>query len=259
MRIKTKIRLSFIVGIVLVCISAKSIAQMSDHTYTSQAIETGSRVYVQRCAVCHGPDGAWIDEINLALGHFRIAVTDEDLREVISEGAAEGRMPAVSLSQGDMDGLIAYIRTGFEIEDTAIRIGNIGSGKSLFEGKGDCNECHRINGEGPRTAPDLSDIGLIRTPGALQRTLIEPSTALRPINRPVKIVTRSRETITGRRLNEDTYTVQLIDSNEQLRSLVKADLVSYEISETPTHEPTTLSEAEVADLIAYLLSLRGEL
>ena len=70
-------------------------------------------------------------------------------------------------------------------------------------------------------------------------------------------MTRSGETIRGRRLNEDTYTVQLIDSDERLRSLVKADLVEYEVSLTPIMEPTTLSSDEVADLIGYLLSLRG--
>ncbi len=114
-----------------------------------------------------------------------------------------------------------------------------------------------MHGQGPRTAPDLSEIGVIRTPAALQRTLIDPSAALLPINRPIRAVTRGGETVRGRRLNEDTYTVQLIDSQGRLRSLVKADLVEYEVSQTPIMEPTTLSADEVADLIGYLLSLRG--
>ena len=78
-----------------------------------------------------------------------------------------------------------------------------------------------------------------------------------PINRPVRAVTRAGEIISGRRLNEDTYTVQLIDSDERLRSLMKADLVELEVSESATMKPTTLSSAEVADVIGYLLSLRG--
>jgi cytochrome c1 len=71
-------------------------------------------------------------------------------------------------------------------------------------------------------------------------------------------VTQDDETISGRRLNEDTYTVQLIDSRERLLSLEKADLKLYEVSKTPTHQPTSLSSEEVADLVAYLMSLRGE-
>ena len=88
--------------------------------------------------------------------------------------------------------------------------------------------------------------------------LVDPAAAILPINRPVRIVTRNEETITGRRLNEDTYTVQLIDTNERLRSLIKADLVTYEISEAPSKGPTKLTPAEVADVIAYLLTLDGE-
>ena len=78
-----------------------------------------------------------------------------------------------------------------------------------------------------------------------------------PINRAVRLVTRFEETIIGRRLNEDTYTVQVIDSQERLRSLKKADLVSYEISDEPSKQATTLSNDEVADVIGYLLTLRG--
>ena len=105
--------------------------------------------------------------------------------------------------------------------------------------------------------PSFVERGVVRTPAALQRTLLDPSAPLLPINRPIRAVTRDGETIRGRRLNEDTYTVQLIDSEERLRSLVKADLVEYEVSETPVMTPTTLSSDEVADLIGYLLTLRG--
>ena len=238
-------------------LSAAVLAQDSDHTYSSEAIQAGARVYVQQCALCHGPQGETVDGINLRRGQFRTASSDEDLRRVISQGAASGRMPAFSLASQELEGVIAYIRAGFDPDGVAIRVGDPARGAVLFNGKGQCNSCHRVNGVGPRTAPDLSDIGLLRNPSALERTLVEPAAALLPINRPVRLVTRDEETIVGRRLNEDTYTVQVIDSQERLRSLVKDDLVRYEISNEPTHRPTDLSSSEVADLIGYLLSLRG--
>jgi hypothetical protein len=103
----------------------------------------------------------------------------------------------------------------------------------------------------------LSDIGLIRTPAALQRTILDPTSALLPINRPVRILTRDGETIRGRRLNEDTHTVQLVDSGERLRSFVKADLAEYEVRETASMPTPNLTPEQVADLIGYLLTLRG--
>ena len=80
-----------------------------------------------------------------------------------------------------------------------------------------------------------------------------------PINRPVRAVTRDGKTINGRRLNEDTYTVQLIDDQERLVSLVKADLREYTIltsSPMPSYRDQ-LTANEIADIVAYLLSLKG--
>lgn len=259
MKSRIPIRFRHAAGLLLLaCFSGQLSAQeLGDHQYTSEAVEAGSRVYTQQCALCHGPTGDTVDGIDLRRGIFRTASSDDDLRTVITQGAAEGQMPSFNLSPSELEGVIAYIRAGFDPEGVAIRIGDPMIGRALFTGKGQCAECHRVNGVGPRTAPDLSEIGAIRTPAALQRTLLDPESALLPINRPIRIVTQDEEVITGRRLNEDTYTVQVLDSEERLRSLIKADLVRYEISSTPTHEPSTLSSDEVADLIGYLLTLRG--
>jgi putative heme-binding domain-containing protein len=230
-----------------------------DHAYTSEAILAGLSVYNRQCALCHGPNGASVDGVNLSRGVFRTAITDDDLRSVISEGAAEGRMPSFVLNAEELNGVVAYIRAGFDPEGISSgQIGDPARGKLLFEGKGECADCHRVNGVGPRIAPDLSNIGAIRSPTSLQRNIVDPAAALLPINRPVRLVTRDGETITGRRLNEDSYTVQLIDSKEQLRSLRKSDLMTYEISDVPSKQPTTLSSDEVADVVGYLLTLRGQ-
>mgnify|MGYP001553219086 FL=1 len=112
---------------------------------------------------------------------------------------------------------------------------------------------------GPRLAPDLSDIGAVRNAASLLRSVRDPSSQMMPINRPVRAVTREGRVINGRRLNEDTYTVQLIDDHERLVSLSKADLKSYTISTVspmPAYKDR-LSEDEIADVLAYLLTLKG--
>mgnify|MGYP001823479640 CR=1 FL=1 len=241
----------------IVFAGAAAAQNAADHTYTSDAIETGSRVYTAECALCHGPNGDIVDGIDLRLGQFRNARSDDDLREVVTSGVPDAGMPGLDLGRTELDGIVAYIRAGFDPEGMAVRVGDPARGQALFEGSAGCTDCHRVNGHGPRTAPDLSDIGAIRTPSALQSVLLDPSAALRPIDRPVRVVTRSGEQINGRRLNEDTYSVQLIDSNARLRSLMKADLAEYEVSTTPIMQPTTLSNEQVADVVGYLLSLRG--
>ena len=131
--------------------------------------------------------------------------------------------------------------------------------RSIVEGKGACLSCHRIDNVGSRKAPDLSDVGANRSAGSLERSLRDPSSQMMPINRPVRIVTRDGKVITGRRLNEDTYTVQIADEEGRLYSLVKSELREFTVSTAstmPSYEKE-LTSAEIADVVSYLLSLKG--
>lgn len=231
-----------------------------DHAYTSQDIETGSRLYAGQCSQCHGPNGDIVSGIDLRRGQFRRPLSDEDLRRAISIGVPGTGMPPFTLQAAELDGLVAFIRAGFDVGGTAVKVGNAAGGRTVFEGKGGCASCHRVNGSGPRVAPDLSEIGAVRSPAQLYRSLTEPVRQMMPINRPVRIVTRDGRTIRGRRLNEDTYTVQLIDEQERLVSLDKTDIRELDLAKTSPMPPATntLGGEELADVIAYLLSLRGQ-
>jgi putative heme-binding domain-containing protein len=231
---------------------------LQDHQYTSADIEAGSRLYANQCSLCHGPNGDGINGVDLRRGVFRRSVSDDDLSRVITNGVAAAGMPSFRFQPAELTAVLAFIRAGFDPSGTAVKVGDPGRGRTIFAGKGNCASCHRVNGVGPRTAPELSDIGAIRTPTALQRSLLDPTGAMLPINRPVRAVTKDGKTIRGRRLNEDTYTVQLIDDQERLVSLTKADLREYEIGKTsPMPAAKALSVDEVADLVAYLLTLKG--
>src|SRR5262249_6602477 len=132
-------------------------------------------------------------------------------------------------------------------------------GQTIFEEKGNCTSCHRVNGKGSRVAPDLSDIGAIRSPDALQTSLLDPTASMLPLNRSIRAVTRDGKVITGRRLNEDSYTVQLIDGDERLVSLMKSDLREYTVLKTssmPSYK-STLTPDELDDIVTYLRTLKG--
>jgi putative heme-binding domain-containing protein len=146
------------------------------------------------------------------------------------------------------------------IDRGSLKQGDAARGKVVFDGKGACQSCHRVGGQGSRSAPDLSDIGSIRGAGTLERSLIDPNGQMMPINRPVHIVTKTGETIDGRRLNEDTYTVQVTDGEGRLISLAKRDLREFKVatkSPMPSYKGELTSD-ELADLVAYLLSLKGQ-
>ena len=141
----------------------------------------------------------------------------------------------------------------------SIKTGDAARGRATFEGKGSCTRCHRVGSLGSRVGPDLSEVGATRSAGSLFRSLTDPASQMMPINRPVRAVTKDGKVVNGRRLNEDTYTVQLIDEQEKLVSLTKADLREYTILTTspmPSYKDR-LNENELADVVAYLLSLKG--
>jgi len=235
-------------------------AQVEDHQYRTEDIQTGSRLYGAQCALCHGQNGDGVAGVNLARQQFRRASSDDDIRNTITTGVAAAGMPPFRLQQPELDALVAFIRSGFDRSATPFTVGDAESGKAIYDSKGACAACHRVAGKGARTAPDLSDVGAIRQPAAIQRSLLEPSRAMLPINRPLRIVTRDGRTIRGRRVNEDTATVQLIDEGERLVSLSKSDIREFELG-TASGMPSfagKLTGEELADLLAYLLSLKGQ-
>jgi putative heme-binding domain-containing protein len=231
-----------------------------DHGQYSRAdVEAGQRLYGPQCQVCHGANGDGVPGVDLKLGRFRRASSDQDLVRVITSGVPGTGMPAFVLRPEELTSIVAFIRAGFDPASAAVRVGDAARGRALFEGTAECAQCHRVNGKGPRLAPDLSDIGAIRTLAALQRALLTPNEALLPIHRPVRIVTKDGRTLRGRRLNEDTYSVQIIDEQENLHSLDKAELRELTV-ETKAAMPSyadRLTPDQLADVIAYLVSLKG--
>ena len=241
-------------------LSAQTAAPDHPGSYDRADIEAGARLYSANCVACHGPNGDMVPGIDLRRGQFRTAVSDADLARVLANGSPAAGMPAfIAFPTSDVTATIAFLRAGFDADAAAVTVGDPARGRTLFAGKAGCAMCHRVNGQGPRLATDLSDIGAIRSAASLQRTLLNPNGSLLPANRIVRAVTSDGRTIRGRRLNEDTYTVQLLDEQERLVSLTKADLRTYEVvttSSMPSYE-RTLTADERSDVIAYLLSLKG--
>lgn len=231
-----------------------------DHGQYSRAdVEAGQRLYGPQCQVCHGVNGDGVPGIDLKLGRFRRASSDDDLARTITSGVPGTGMPAFVLRPEELVAIVAFIRAGFDPASASVRVGDAARGRALFNGKAQCAQCHRVNGQGPRVAPDLSDIGSIRTLAALQRALLTPTESMLPIHRPVTLVTKDGRTLRGRRLNEDTYTVQIIDEKENLVSIDKAslrDLVASTNASMPSYADK-LTADELADVIAYLVSLKG--
>ena len=137
--------------------------------------------------------------------------------------------------------------------------GNEAAGAAIVAGKGMCLTCHRVQGKGSRLGPDLTDIGTLRTAEQLMTSLLEPDAEILPENRFYRVVARDGATTSGRLLNLDTFQVLMLDEKEQLRSFQKSELREHGFvkgSKMPSYRER-LSRQELADVIAYLSTLKG--
>jgi putative heme-binding domain-containing protein len=228
------------------------------HGYTPADIENGGLLYTANCTACHGPDGDGVPSINLGSGKFRRGTTDDEIVKIILGGIPGTAMPPSNFSEGQAGTIVAYLRSLADSPSKGMLAGNAARGQALFTGKGQCQNCHSVAGVGGRGGPSLSEVGASRRAIELQRAIVEPSADIRLDHRPVRVTMRDGSTVTGRLLNQDTFTVQLLDGS-RLRLIDKSTVREVTIpkeSPMPSYRDK-LDAQEIADLVSYLRTLRG--
>ena len=114
--------------------------------------------------------------------------------------------------------------------------------------------------EGSVYGPELTRIGAGRPAEYLRESIVNPSADIPEEYAGVTVVTRDGKRITGVRINEDTFTVQLRDASQDFRIFQK-DEIQQVIQETKSLMPpySSLRQDDLQNLLAYLDSLRGDL
>jgi putative heme-binding domain-containing protein len=217
----------------------------------------GPRLYSENCLQCHGPEGDAVADVDLGHGQFRRAKTDAEVERIILRGIDNTGMPPHNFTEAEALSVVTYLRS--MADRNASTKGNASHGEAIFLGAGNCASCHRVNGKGSRLGPDLSDIGRLRHSNEIEQSIVDPDAQIMPSNRFVRLVTKDGTTITGRLLNHDTFSVQLIDSREQLVSMLTSNLREFTFvdkSSMPSYRGK-LSAGDLADLVSYLVSLKG--
>jgi alcohol dehydrogenase (cytochrome c) len=241
------------------------------------AVAAGETLFNQLCQSCHGPAGQGAGDRGPALnsGTFAHGSADGDLFRAIRSGIRGTQMASFAgLSDTQVWQLVAYVRSlapgarpGAAL---APATGDAPAGETLFFGRAGCAGCHEVNARGGIIGPDLSNAGRL-PPALLQAKITSPdsaaaATAGRGGGRggatpaTVTVKTRDGQEVRGVRRNEDTFSLQMIDLSGQLRLLDKSRLASVIVEETSLHPAdyaTRLSDADIANLVAYLGTLGG--
>jgi cytochrome c oxidase cbb3-type subunit III len=242
----------------------------------AKAAKAGEYEFRINCALCHGlgahGGGRGPDLTRAQKKHVH---SDAEMFRVISNGIPGTAMPSngtngqgVGMTDEEIWQIITYIRS-VEVKAPAKPIGNVAHGKELFYGDANCSLCHMVEGKGGRLGPELTSVGGSRTREAMIDSVRNPSRHLAwGLTESTKEFPQEYETITavtadgkeikGVALNEDNFSVQVMDSSEQIYLLEKDKLRSFSKSREsimPIYTPELLSDKDLDDIIVFLTSV----
>jgi putative heme-binding domain-containing protein len=226
------------------------------HLGNKASVRGGLTLYRVRCADCHGLDarGYRGPDLTAILGDM----TDERLFQTIRQGVPGTEMQPSTVPDDDVLMIMAYLRDMNAPAPAERAAGNVDNGTRTFAAQ--CASCHRIGERGGRLGPDLTRIGAARSRTALVREIRTPSEWIPPAFETVTLVTNDGQKIRAVKKNEDVFSIQVMDTRERIQGHLKSSLkeVIYEpVSLMPAFGPDRLNETELADLVAYLTTLRA--
>lgn len=265
----------------LACLSVNQpLAAQEKNPYAGDAkiAKLGEYQFRLNCAFCHGlgaRGGGRGPDLTRVKRH---GSSDAEIFHNIHDGIAGTAMPAatnggigVGMSDEEIWQVVTYIRS-LEVKAPAQPAGNAAHGKELFNGAAGCSTCHMMEGKGGRLGPDLTSVGASRSTEYLVESLRNPSRrlaqgifeAMKEFPQEyvsVSVVTADGTKLSGVVLNEDQFTLQMLDAHEQLHLFEKDKLRSFEKrreSAMPVYDQKTLSDKDLQDLIAYLQTVGGQ-
>lgn len=264
----------FIFSATLFLVFALPASAQDKNPYAGDAkvAKLGESQFRANCAFCHGlgarGGGRGPDLTRIQKHH---GTADSDLFRTINDGIPGTAMPpngttpqGVGMTPEEIWQVITYIRS-VETKSTE-SAGDSAHGKNLFYGSAACSTCHMVNGKGGRLGPDLSATGSARAMGYLIESVREPSRRLAGgISEAMKEFPQEYETVTvetsdgnkyqGVILNEDNFTLQMLDTREQVHMFEKDQLRKFAKSRDslmPAYDQKMLSDQDLKDIIAFL-------
>jgi cytochrome c oxidase cbb3-type subunit 3 len=267
--------LSLVLYPVFLLVPSSSIAQAKNpYAGDAKMAKLGEYEFRANCAFCHGlgarGGGRGPD---LARTPKKHGDSDQEIFTIISNGVPGTAMPpngatqqGVGMTEEELWQVITYIRS---VEHKPVEMtGDSKRGRELFFGSAACSTCHMFKGQGGRLGPDLTASGTARSLDYLIDSIRYPSRRLaQGLGEAMKEFTEEYETVSvvtddgtrlqGTLLNEDSFTIQFLDTREQVHSFDKSSLKSCGKSRQslmPAYDGKTLPEKDLNDILTFLVN-----
>jgi putative heme-binding domain-containing protein len=262
--------------VLLIMLMARTAEAQNKNPYAGDAkiAKLGEFEFRANCAFCHGlgarGGGRGPDLTRTPKKH---GDSDAEIFNTINNGVPGTAMPpngatqqGVGMTEEEVWQVVTYIRSVEKRPGTVS--GDAKHGRELFYGIAACATCHMFDGKGGRLGPDLSGAGTARSTDYLVESVRNPSRRLaQGISEAMKEFSAEYETVEvvasdgtkyqGTLLNEDSFTIQFMDTRENVRSFDKSSLKSWKKSREslmPAYGEKELPEKDLQDLLAFLVS-----
>ena len=242
--------------------SAARASKRNPHTSASD-INQGRNFFRVWCARCHGLDARGAKGPDLTNGVFRHVRNDEELYNVVANGIPGTDMSGFGDGGETAEGevvwqMVAYIRQEEKKRGATAGkqpSGDIKRGLALFK-KHKCATCQWTGKDGGRRGSDLSR--LAAGPDFVRRSILDPDARIGSGYQLVQLLMNDGRLVTGRRLNENTYFMLLMDEKENLVAVRKNQIeeISRPHKSLMPSFKEHLKAGEIEDLTTYILSLR---
>jgi len=256
---QTLLRSLFVLGVSLLLFVFGSSPGWPQSEAPGQAVDRGHRDFQQSCGFCHGPDATGARAPDLVRSPLVAHdVKGDKIGEVIRAGRPEKGMPAMPLTDAQIQDIAAYLHAraaeALNSGDVPAKYpleklltGNALAGKTFFEGAGGCKNCHSATG-------DFATIASKYPPVELQSRMLYPGG-----KHTIAVVTLfSGEQIKGPLVHADDFVVSLRDGSGWYHSFSR-DAVKLELQDSlAAHRDLLgkLSQADIHNLFAYLQTLK---
>jgi putative heme-binding domain-containing protein len=202
----------------------------------------------------------------------RLNNSEEGWKSVVNEMVSRGAQG----SQADLDNVTLYLSTNFGLGNSSpapltpaslptpaqsipivMLSSPLISNAKRVVAQNTCAACHRIGGEGSYVGPSLDDVGARHKPDEIRAAILSPQSKVQPENRQVRLTQHDGRTVVGKILNQDGYSVQLVDATGQLATYTKSGLLEFTIVDAnpmPSFA-NKITGQDLDELVRYLSSL----
>lgn len=221
---------------------------------------SGQQLFATTCAACHGLDGMGSERApNIVTNPQVQKLSAAEISRIVSAGVPGTGMPAFQrLGKPAIASLMTYLRDLQGKNRSAPLPGDPQRGEALFFGSAQCSNCHMASGRGGFIAPDLSNYSQTHTVDKIKSAITNPADR-DSTKAMVTAIAVNGDHYQGIIRNEDNFSLQLQSTDGAFHFLSKADIKTIDRSEAsimPSDYASRLSQAQLNDLVSYLLSLQ---